>query len=102
MANKNVNILLTLKDKFTPKLKGTTAEIKKQKAQINASSKVLNQWGNTANTKFKSVLKSAGKLSATILTLGVPSLWLGLPALHGRPLKDSTRPRKQRLNWKPS
>ena len=70
MANKNVNILLTLKDKFTPKLKGTTAEIKKQKAQINASSKVLNQWGNTANTKFKSVLKSAGKLSATILTLG--------------------------------
>lgn len=70
MANKNVNILLTLKDKFTPKLKGTTAEIKKQKAQINASSKVLNQWGNTANTKFKSVLKTAGKLSATILTLG--------------------------------
>jgi len=70
MANKNVNILLTLKDKFTPKLKGTTAEIKKQKAQINASSKVLNQWGNTTNTKFKSVLKSAGKLSATILTLG--------------------------------
>lgn len=70
MANKNVNILLTLKDKFTPKLKGTTAEIRKQKAQINASSKALRQWGNTANAKFTGALKSVGKLGASLLTLG--------------------------------
>ena len=70
MANKNVNILLTLKDQFTPKLKGTTAEIKKQKAQINASSKVIKKWGQGANNTFKSVMSTAGKVAGTIATLG--------------------------------
>lgn len=70
MANKNVNILLTLKDQFTPKLQGTTKEIKKQKAEINKSSKIIKSWGDSANNSFKSVLSSAGKLGMTIATLG--------------------------------
>lgn len=70
MANKNVNILLKLKDQFTPKLKGTTKEIKAQKAAINAASKTINKWGSTANAKFKSVMSSAGRLGASIATLG--------------------------------
>lgn len=70
MANKNVNILLTLKDKFTPKLQGTTKEIKKQKAEINKSSKIIKSWGDSANNSFKSVLGSVGKLGMTIATLG--------------------------------
>lgn len=70
MANKNVNILLTLKDKFTPKLQGTTKEIKKQKAEINKSSKIIKGWGDSANNAFKSVMGSAVKVGATIATLG--------------------------------
>ena len=70
MANKNVNILLTLKDQFTPKLQGTTKEIKKQKAEINKSSKIIKGWGDSANNAFKSVLGSAAKVGAAIATLG--------------------------------
>ena len=42
MASKNINILLSLKDQFTPKLKGTTKEIRAQQKQINAATKTIN------------------------------------------------------------
>ena len=68
--NKNINILLTLKDKFTPNLKGAKAEIKAQQKQIKAASKVINSWAKNANRKFKSVCGAAGKVGAAFLTLG--------------------------------
>ncbi len=70
MAKKNVNILLSLKDMFTPKLKGTTAEIRKQKREINAASKVIKGYATNANNRFKSVMGTAGRLARTVVTLG--------------------------------
>lgn len=70
MANKNINVLLTLKDKFTKPLKGTTAEVKKQQKQIKAASNVINGWAKNANSKFKSVCGTVGKVGAAFLTLG--------------------------------
>ena len=70
MANKNINVLLTLKDQFTKPLKGTTAEVKKQQKQIKAASNVINGWAKNANSKFKSVCGTVGKVGAAFLTLG--------------------------------
>ncbi len=70
MASKNVNILLSLKDMFTPKLKGTTAEVRKQKKEINAASRVIKGYATNANKRFKSVMGAAGRLTRTVATLG--------------------------------
>ena len=67
---KNINILLRLQDQFTPKLKGTTAEIKKQKSQINAATTQINKWANNANRKFKSVMSAAGRLAGALGVIG--------------------------------
>lgn len=65
MANKNVNILLRLQDKFTKPLQGTTKEIKAQKAQINAATRAINKFGDTANKAFKRITAvSAGATAA--------------------------------------
>lgn len=70
MANKNINILLSLQDKFSKPLKGTTAEIKAQKKQIKAANNVINGWAKNANSKFKKVAGVVGKAALAIGTLG--------------------------------
>ncbi len=70
MASKNINILLSLKDQFTPKLKGTTKEIRAQQKQINAATKTINNWGKTANNVFKRVMSTAGRVAGVLATLG--------------------------------
>lgn len=70
MANKNINILLSLHDKFSGPLKGTTAQIKAQKKQITAASNVINSWAKNANSKFKKVAGVVGKAAFAIGTLG--------------------------------
>ena len=70
MANKNVNILLRLQDKFTKPLQGTTKQIKAQKAQINAATKAINKYADKANKAFLSGMKGAAKLSAAFTGIG--------------------------------
>lgn len=70
MASKNINILLSLKDQFTPKLKGTTKEIRAQQKQINAATKTINNWGKNANNVFKRVMSTAGRAAGVLATLG--------------------------------
>ena len=73
MASKNINILLSLKDQFTPKLKGTTKEIRAQQKQINAATKTINNWGKNANNVFKRVMSTAvlATLGGAISVAGV-------------------------------
>lgn len=71
MASKNINILLSLKDQFTPKLKGTTKEIRAQQKQINAATKTITNWGKNANNVFKRVMSTAGRAAGVLATLGV-------------------------------
>ena len=66
MANKNVNILLRLQDKFTKPLQGTTKEIRAQKAQINAATKAINSYADKANTAFKRVTSVAAGVTAAL------------------------------------
>lgn len=70
MASKNINILLSLKDQFTPKLKGTTKEIRAQQKQINAATKTITNWGKNANNVFKRVMSAAGRAAGVLATLG--------------------------------
>ena len=66
MANKNVNILLRLQDKFTKPLQGTTKEIRAQKAQINAATKAINSYADKANTAFNRVTAVASGVTAAL------------------------------------
>lgn len=61
MADRNVNILLRLQDKFTKPLEGTRKEINKQKRQIQAATKIINQYADSANKAFKRVASAAAK-----------------------------------------
>ena len=70
MASKNINILLSLKDQCTPKLKGTTKEIRAQQKQINAATKTITNWGKNANNVFKRVMSTAGRAAGVLATLG--------------------------------
>ena len=70
MANKNINILLALKDQFTKPMRSVTKETKAAQKQIKASSNVIKSWASSANSKFKSVASAAGKVGAAVLTLG--------------------------------
>lgn len=70
MANKNINILLTLQDKFSKPIKETTAQTKAAQKQIKACSNVINGWANNANAKFKKVAGAAGKALGVFATLG--------------------------------
>ena len=70
MANKNVNILLRLQDKFTKPLQGTTKQIKAQKAQINAATKAINKYANQANKAFLNGMKGAAKFAAAFTGIG--------------------------------
>ena len=66
MANKNVNILLRLQDKFTKPLQGTTKEIRAQKAQINAATKAINSYADKANTAFKRITAVAAGVTTAL------------------------------------
>lgn len=70
MANKNINILLSLQDKFSKPLKATTAETKAAQKQIKACSNVINGWATNANSRFKKVTGVVGKTVLAIGTLG--------------------------------
>lgn len=70
MANKNINILISLQDKFSKPLKGTVEETKRAQKQIKACSNVINGWAGNATAKFNKVMGTAGKIGAAFLTLG--------------------------------
>lgn len=70
MASKNINILLSLQDKFSKPLKSTVTETKAAQKQIKACSNVINGWATNANTRFKKVAGVVGKTVLAIGTLG--------------------------------
>ena len=70
MASKNINILLSLQDKFSKPLKATAAETKAAQKQIKACSNVINGWATNANSRFKKVTGTVGKVALALGTLG--------------------------------
>lgn len=70
MASKNINILLSLQDKFSKPLRATVTETKAAQKQIKACSNVINGWATNANSRFKKVAGVVGKTALAIGTLG--------------------------------
>lgn len=70
MANKGINVLLSLKDQFTKPMNNTTTSVKKAERQLKQATNMASNFGNKANDHFKSVMGTAGKLAAGLATLG--------------------------------
>lgn len=83
MANKQINILMSLQDKFTKPLKGITDKTNEQKKQIKAATNVINRWAKNANQKFKSVAGTVGKMGLALGTLGGVISVAGIKAWAG-------------------
>lgn len=65
MANKNINVLLKLVDKFTRPLESITINVKKQEKAVNTASRAVTKFENNATKKFKKIAKvSAGAATA--------------------------------------
>ena len=66
MANKNVNILLRLTDRFTGPLRMTTKEIKTSQREIQRASNIVKRWHTNSVKAFSKTAKAASVASAAI------------------------------------
>lgn len=87
MSSKNINILLSLQDKFSKPLKATTAETKAAQKQIRACSNVINGWATNANSRFKKVTGTVGKVALALGTLGGAISVAGIKAWAGEAIE---------------
>lgn len=66
MANKNVNILLKLTDKFTGPLKLSTKEIKNARAEVTRANNMISRWHKNSVAAFTKTAKAASVAAAAI------------------------------------
>lgn len=71
MANKNVNILLKLTDKFTGPLKLSTKEIKNARAEVTRANNMISRWHKNSVASFAKAAKAASVSSAAIGGLAI-------------------------------
>lgn len=69
-STKKVNILLSLKDKFSKPLAGTTKEIKKARQEMKLGQNQINKWGRSINNAFTGAVKNAAKFTAAMGAAG--------------------------------
>ncbi len=76
MASKAINTILSLKDKFTPKIRKaaegvsrTKQEIKKMERQLKSGQNQLNRFGSSANNAFKKIASVGAKATAGFAAL---------------------------------
>lgn len=69
-STKKVNILLSLKDKFSKPLAGTTNEIKKARQEMKLGQNQINKWGRSINNAFTGAVKKAAKFTAAMGAAG--------------------------------
>lgn len=69
-STKKVNILLSLKDKFSKPLAGTTNEIKKARQEMKLGQNQINKWGRSINNAFTGAVKNAAKFTAAMGAAG--------------------------------
>ena len=65
-STKKVNILLSLKDKFSKPLAGTTKEIRKARQEMKLGQNQINKWGRSINNAFTGAVKNAAKFTAAM------------------------------------
>lgn len=69
-STKKVNILLSLKDRFSKPLAGTTKEIRKARQEMKRGQNQINKWGNSINNAFTGAVKKAAKFTAAMGAAG--------------------------------
>lgn len=69
-STKKVNILLSLKDKFSKPLAGTTKEIRKARQEMKLGQNQINKWGRSINNAFTGAVKNAAKFTAAMAAAG--------------------------------
>lgn len=69
-STKKVNILLSLKDRFSKPLAGTTKEIRKARQEMKLGQNQINKWGNSINNAFTGAVKKAAKFTAAMAAVG--------------------------------
>lgn len=69
-STKKVNILLSLKDKFSKPLAGTTKEIEKARKEMKLGQNQINKWGRSINNAFTGAVKKAAKFTAAMGAAG--------------------------------
>lgn len=69
-STKKVNILLSLKDKFSKPLAGTTKEIEKARKEMKLGQNQINKWGRSINNAFTGAVKNAAKFTAAMGAAG--------------------------------
>lgn len=69
-STKKVNILLSLKDKFSKPLAGTTKEIRKARQEMKLGQNQINKWGRSINNAFTGAVKNAAKFTAAMGAAG--------------------------------
>ena len=69
-STKKVNILLSLKDKFSKPLVGTKKEVEKLTKQMKMGQNQINKWGRSINNAFTGAVKKATKFTATMAAVG--------------------------------
>lgn len=79
MARKNMlNVVLSLKDRFTKPLKKTTKTTKAMEKELTRATKRVKAFGTRANNSFKSITKSAGRMTAAFAGISVAGGLVGL------------------------
>ena len=69
-STKKVNILLSLKDRFSKPLVGTKKEVEKLTKQMKLGQNQINKWGRSINNAFTGAVKKATKFTATMAAVG--------------------------------
>lgn len=69
-STKKVNILLSLKDKFSKPLAGTTKEIRKARQEMKLGQNQINKWGRSINNAFTGAVKNAAKFTVAMGAAG--------------------------------
>lgn len=69
-STKKVNILLSLKDKFSKPLVGTKKEVEKLTKQMKMGQNQINKWGRSINNAFTGAVKNAAKFTAAMGAAG--------------------------------
>ena len=81
MANKKINVLMSLVDKFSKPLKNVQNQTKQAQKEFKHAQNIISGFGSRANDTFKTLSSSVATFSATLAGVAVGSALAGLTAL---------------------
>lgn len=87
MANKAINVLMSLKDKFTAPMKKTVTMTKEAQKQFKLAHNTVAKFGEAANDTFKDLATSTRDLVSGLTAAGVALAGVGIQQLASRSME---------------